>query len=42
MDERFEHRYAFGFGVTMDIVALALIAFLGVAVAAARWRRVEA
>lgn len=43
-DERFhEHvRYAFGYGVTMDIVALALIALVGVAVAAARWRRVEA
>jgi hypothetical protein len=43
MDDRFSHhRYAFGFGVSIDIVCLALIAMLGATIAAARWRRLEA
>jgi hypothetical protein len=35
-------REAFGYGLTIDTLALAAIAVLGVAIAMARWRRLEA
>lgn len=41
IDEQVVHKYAFGYGPALDLLALALIACAGIAVATIRWRWVE-
>jgi hypothetical protein len=41
IDEQVVHKYAFGYGPALDLIALALIACAGIAVATIRWRWVE-
>ncbi|HME80599.1 MAG TPA: hypothetical protein VKF82_00835 [Candidatus Eremiobacteraceae bacterium] len=41
-DEHIFHVYPFGYGVAIDALALAAIAFVGVTIATLRWRRLEA